>query len=610
MILSKHLARHAVWGCLIFLLLFFTHPLSSWPATVEWHPIPSQNQYAVGGSYPINFIIRISSPWYIHGTGEKETGLIPTSLTFSGSPWVRIDEIRFPTPEKKRFVYTNERVSVFSGEILVRGRLTVFGEAPTGKHTITGMLSYQACSSESCMPPENLPVAFSVSVAPYETTATPENHVMPGLGDAGNDFHEIFAGRQKGAGLWLTLLAIFLGGLALNLTPCVYPLIPITVSYFGGMRSERGGKTFIHGSLYMAGLALTNSLLGLTASLSGGMLGGILQNPLVLIAVAGVLVFLALSFFGFWELQLPSGIIRLASKNFGGYFGSFFMGLTLGIVAAPCLGPFILGLLTYVAQQGDPLLGFLYFLTLSIGLGLPLFVLAVFSSTLEKLPVSGEWMVWVRKLLGWVLVGMAGYMLLPLLPYPFYRTLLFASILGTAGLHLGWFDRTKGISGTFRHAKRGFGLILLGTAVLLLLLFNHSLSREGVKWIPFDLSGLTEADKADRPVILDFFADWCGPCRAMDKKVFSNPEIAELSKNFVTMRVDLTRRSPFQKSLQKRFEVKGVPTVIFINKHGLEERSLRIESFVSREEMLNRMRKLREISDAPSPNMLPKDHRF
>ena len=198
--------------------------------------------------------------------------------------------------------------------------------------------------------------------------------------------------------LW-TLLGIFLGGVALNLTPCVYPLIPITVSYFGGRSGQSRTSLVTHGLLYMVGLSLMNSVLGVVAALTGEMMGALLQNPVVLIGIAVLLAAFAASLFGFWEMRLPSALTQAASKSYAGYFGTFFMGLTLGIVAAPCLGPFVLGLLTWVASMGSPWLGFLVFFTLSLGLGLPLFFLAVFSGRIESLPRSGEWMLWVRLIL-------------------------------------------------------------------------------------------------------------------------------------------------------------------------------------------------------------------
>ena len=150
--------------------------------------------------------------------------------------------------------------------------------------------------------------------------------------------------------LW-TLLGIFAGGIALNLTPCIYPLIPITVSYFGGQGSQDQRKLVIHGACYIGGLVITNSVLGVIAALTGGMLGSLLQHPLVLALVAAVLILFASSLFGFWEIRLPYSLSRIASKTYSGYFGSLFMGMTLGVVASACIGPFILGLLTWVAAS-------------------------------------------------------------------------------------------------------------------------------------------------------------------------------------------------------------------------------------------------------------------
>jgi len=400
-------------------------------------------------------------------------------------------------------------------------------------------------------------------------------------------------GPLYGWGMVWTLLGIFLGGMALNLTPCVYPLIPITVSYFGGRSGQGRGSLVAHGALYMLGLALMNSLLGVAAALTGGMMGALLQNPAVLLAVAGLLLAFAASLFGLWEIRLPSRLTRAASKSYTGYFGTFFMGLTLGVVAAPCLGPFVLGLLTWVASLGSPWLGFLVFFTLSLGLGLPLFALAVFSGRLEKLPRSGEWMLWVRKLMGWVLVGMAAYFVRPLLSETTGLLALAVVALG-AGLHLGWIDRTTANFRAFGAIKAAVGV---GGVVLAIVLAGPLLFRgPAVSWQTYSDDLLAQAREHGRPVIIDFSAAWCAPCRELDERTFRDPAVVRLaSEKMVMIKVDLTRGGdPLHERLVSEYAVRGVPTVVFVDRDGHEMPELRLVDYLPPEEFVKRMESVLE----------------
>ena len=418
-----------------------------------------------------------------------------------------------------------------------------------------------------------------------QNTALSQDRLIQVKGDS--DIEQRPQEESVGASLWFTLLAIFLGGLALNLTPCVYPLIPITVSYFGGKSERIRGQTIIHGLLYMFGLAVTNSLLGLSAALSGGMLGFALQNPYVLIFVVAVMVAMALSFFGLWELRLPIGLTQVASKSYAGFLGTFFMGLTLGIVAAPCLGPFILGLLVYVGQMGDPFLGFLYFFVLSIGLGLPLSVLAVFSGAIARLPKSGDWMLWIRKFMGWVLLGMGAFMISPLVSNLFGRHWLLAGVSVAAGIHLGWLDKTGSKLRIFPYLKKAMGVVMVCGGIVYLVMASQHI--EGIKWIPYDQSIIAKAAEERKPMIIDFYAEWCGPCVAMEKEVFTDPEVIKLSRNVITIRLDLITVKPFHDEVMRKYQIRGIPTAVFINGQGVEERRLRAVGFVGKSEFLKRL---------------------
>ena len=241
--------------------------------------------------------------------------------------------------------------------------------------------------------------------------------------------------------------------------------------------------------------------------------------------------------------------------------------------------------------MGSAWLGFVVFFTLSLGLGLPLFVLALFSGQLQRLPRSGEWMLWVRKIMAWVLVGMAAYYLRALLSQNAY-TFLLASVALAAGLHLGWIAKVQDQSNRFTWIRAVAGTA--GLVLATLLIGSWVLRGPGITWQPYSDDLLENARRNGKPVIVDFYADWCSPCVKLENETFHQSDIvARTHKDFVMVKVDLTRaENALNEILLKRYNVKGVPTVVFIDPDGRERDDLRLVDFLPADQFLDRMASL------------------
>jgi len=553
-------------------------------------------QMAKQNSYQVLIKIDITEPWHINSNQPLEDFLIGTEISFEPIDGITFGKIQFPEPELKKFAFSEGDMSVYEGTVYALSTVTISPDLDLEYASIKGYVYYQACDDQSCLPPAEITIEHSMPIIEAGAEVGKANESL---------FEKILTTFQieetakvekeksvadiiKESGMIYAFIFIFLGGLALNLTPCVYPLIPITISYFGGQSEGKKGGLVLRAIVYVLGMSITYSVLGVVASLTGGLLGSALQNPIVLIFVALVLVGLALSMFGLYEIRVPQKLAMVGGANRSGYFGTLFMGLTVGLIAAPCIGPFVLGLLTYVGELGDPFLGFWMFFVLAMGLGTPFLFLGIFSGAATKLPRSGAWMIWVRNAFGFILIGMAIYFLEPLIPGENVYIYLLAVVALTAGIYLGWIDKNKGQKG-FLITRNVAGVFFIALAAFLAWPSSTN-QEEGIQWSTFSNEALESAKANGKPVIIDFYADWCIPCKELDKFTFTNNEVINLSKKYVTLKADLTHfQSEETNKIRDKFNIKGVPTIVFIKSDGTEMEDIRLVGYEEADKFLKRM---------------------
>lgn len=555
-------------------------PVFSLSAAWEQGPPPP------GGSAVLRVALHIEEGWHVNSHAPTDPYLIPTTLKLQLPPGWSADPPQFPPHTMATFAFSDQPLAVYEGEVIIPVVVRRAATAPVGAITVT--VRAQACNDSMCLAPAEATAAVAsdgpADADPATAPAGGASGVQPFQGGPG----AAPASRFSGAGLALQLVLVFLAGLALNLTPCVYPLIPVTVGFFMAQRTASRAHTWLLAALYVVGMSVTYSALGVAAALTGELFGAALQSPWVVGVIAAVLLALAASMFGAWELRLPPWVGALSGGR-SGAGGALVMGLVVGLVAAPCIGPFVLGLLTYVGQQGSVTLGFLLFFTLAMGLGLPYLFLAVFTGALDRIPDSGAWMLGVRQVFGVLLVALAGYFVAPLLPAPRGDQLVAVTlILGGAYLLLvarpghqhPWIDRV------LRAASAG--VLVAGV-----LLFPARTTEAPGKlaWQPYDAREVEAAIAAGSPVVLDFFATWCAPCKELDKRTFSHPEVAARLAGFARFKIDLTTSDPATEAIRTRFAVAGVPTIAFFvgGKEVVEER---LTGFEPPERFLRRLDRL------------------
>jgi thiol:disulfide interchange protein DsbD len=406
---------------------------------------------------------------------------------------------------------------------------------------------------------------------------------------------------------------IFLGGLLTSLTPCVYPLIPITVGVFGARQATSRGQALLLTSAYVVGMGLVFSALGVFAALSGKAFGTALGNSWLVVGLAVFLVVLAASMFGAFELALPSSwATRLNTVGGGGFIGALLMGSVAGFLAAPCTGPVLTGVLAWVSRTQDPVLGGVLLFVYALGIGVPFFLIGVFT---VRLPRGGAWMEWVKSLFGVALLALAAAYLRD--AFPAFRALVHSvgnelgftgglvavSVLAFVGVALGAVHRSFKVAGDWVPKGLGVAALLVAFLIRMALPLEGAPAGEGLRWamvfkaevanspLPFE-DALARAKADCRPVLIDFFADWCAACKELDEKTYVASEVVEESRRFVSIKVDGTQDHAVLDGLYERFGVKGLPTVAFVDPTGTVLGDPRITGFMPPDRFLSEMRKV------------------
>jgi thiol:disulfide interchange protein DsbD len=543
---------------------------------VAFDPAASRLERAPDGTFTATVAFTVAPGWHINADAVDDEFLFPSKLEIAPAEGLEVASIAYPPPKRVTLAISDKPLRAWEGRVAV----VVKGRA-AGAAALTGTFTSQACNNAVCQPPSEL--KFTLDGGGDGVAAAGGPQPLPGGTAETLEPENLIARwiRQKGMGL--ALLLIFLSGLALNLTPCVYPMIPITLGFFAKQGQAGKHKPFALSLAYFLGLTLTYSAVGTAAAFTGALFGTLMQKPAVLITVAGIIVVLALSLFGLFTLQLPAGLTSRVSGR-AGLAGAALMGAMVGLVAAPCIGPVVLALLTFVAAAASPLIGFATFFTLSAGLGLPYLFLGFFSA---KLPRSGGWMIALEYFFGFLLLGVALFILKPLLPG--HAAALLGALLALAAAAVFLLKRPGG----HRTLTAVFGLLALALGIALLVpLFQTAPEGAAGRFPPYTPSAADAAFRAGKVVMLDFAADWCLPCKEMEKLTFSDEKVQGLLARLAPFRADVTTGGDAAvKKLSEAFAIRGVPTVVFM-KEGREIEPLRLVGFEGPEAFAARLEKV------------------
>ena len=565
----------------------------------------SDKSMTPGSDTEINILLNIKEGWHINSSKVLDDYSIPTQIKLKSTDKFSLSKINYPDG-KIIPISWGGNMSLYEGNVQITAILKANDNLSAGENSFDLEVFYQACNNATCMSPESIILNTSILIAeridvvlgekeiPNKTLLTGENteNTKPST-----DIDQVKEVKQindnagdnpfQNRSLIVVLLIVFVMGLALNLTPCVYPLIPITMGYFLAQKESK--SPVLLAIMYVLGLAVTYSIIGTLAAFGGSMMGSLLAHPATLIFFAVLMLALSLSMFGLYEFKLPNALTQVGGGSRSGAFGALIMGLTMGIVAAPCVGPFVVSLLGFVAQSGSVFIGFITFFVLALGLGLPYLFLGIFSGKISALPRSGEWLNGIRIFFGLALIGMSIYFILPLLsgrvaelllPVYMIAAAVYYGVIDKAGLSVSWFSRFKVI----------LAMAILAAGILMVKPATQPMNE--LDWKTYSNPVLQTSISEQKPVIIDFYADWCNPCKELEHITFADPDVQNILEDFTRLKVDLTIVNDSTNALKNEFDIPGVPTIIFYDRTGNERKDLRLNGFEKPKAFINRLNKV------------------
>lgn len=579
---------------LIFTLLFsVTAPIM---AQSDEDPLPANQAFKLIKAYTadnqsIIFRWHVQPKYYLYEGRFQFDVLNPNSVKL-GSP-------QFPRTTLFKTYPDGRKMRVYSGKFNITVPLE-YSEPLTKPLQIS--VKYQGCSELGiCYPQQTR--TFAVALAKHPTKPNKLKTPTPTMQQ---DYLTTILTNQH----FFTIIAVFFGlGLLLSLTPCVLPMIPILSSIIMGQKHITHLRSFLLSLAYVLGMAISYAVLGLFVGMAGNSIQAALQKPWIISLFTLLIALMAFSLFGFFNLQLPEFIRGPVAKisnhqKHGSFIGAGIMGVLSTLILSPCVTPALATAILYIAKTGDAVIGASALFSMGIGMGVLL--LMVGASSAKLLPKTGGWMNAIKIFLGFVMLAVAIWTISRILPSP-VNMLLWSLLAIAIAVTLRTFQGTHTKA---QHLGKAFGLLFFIYGILLIMgailgqnnplnpiPLNAYTEKSALKFqrvvsLPEFQQQLQRAKALHKPIVLDFYADWCVECQKMDAYTFSNPELQSLLKPYLRVRADVTENSLENQALEKHYGVIAPPTLLFFTPDGTEIRSHRVVGEISADKLIKQLQSL------------------